>query len=138
MPLPGTRVIPAGWSAHHRPAATDTMTASCVITRPAGTGTSSPDGTWTPGLATAVYSGPCRVQALDTDERLRARGETQETQRRYLVAVRYDAADLALGDLVAVTSAVDPHLAGKKLRVIDLRYGSEQWQRDLICGEKED
>lgn len=137
MPLPTTRVIPSGWSDHHRPTAAATMTAECVITRPSGGGTTGPDGTWTPSPATTLYTGACRVQALPTNERLLVRGDATETHRRYLVAVEWDSADPAIGDLVAVTTSVDPHLTGKTLRVIDIRYGSEQWQRDLICDETE-
>jgi hypothetical protein len=137
MPLPSSRVIDPRWSRHHRPTASATMTAECVITRATGEGTTSPDGTWTPPQAVTVYAGVCRVQAATTHERLMPRGETTETHHRYLVAVQWDAGDPAIGDQVTVTASVDPHLAGKQLRVIDVRYGSEQWQRDLICDETE-
>jgi hypothetical protein len=137
MPLPTSRVIDPRWSGHHRPTAAATMTAECVITRPTGGGTTGPGGIWTPPAAATLYTGACRVQALATNERLLPRGDTTETHRRYLVAVAWDTADPAIGDLIAITASVDPHLTGKKLRVIDIRYGAEQWQRDLICDEME-
>jgi len=138
MPLPGTRVIHPRWSERHRPTASGTLTSTCVITRRTGAGTTGPTGTFTPAAAATIYTGPCRVVvAQNTSERLLVRGDAEETHRRYQVSIRYDADDLQVGDLVTITAAVDPHLAGKGLRVIDVRYGSEQWERDLICDELE-
>ncbi len=115
------------------------MTASCQITRrPSGGGSTGPDGTWAPAAPTVVYTGPCRVQALATRQEIQVVGEAQETRHRFLVAVRWDAAEMRVGALVAITSAVDPRLAGKQLRVLAVEYGSEQWQRDLTCEELED
>jgi len=137
MPLPGTGLFDPGWSEFHRPTATTAMTAECVITRRGAGGTTAADGTFTPAAATTVYAGPARLVALWTNERLLARGETQETHRRYQVSIRHDAAEVKLGDIVAVTAAVDAGLVVRRLRVIDIRYGSEQWQRDFICDELE-
>jgi hypothetical protein len=138
MPLPGSRVIPARWSEHHRPTATGGMTARCVITRAGGEGTTGSDGTWTPAADTQIYLGPCRLQALTTNERIEVAGETQDTVRRYLVAVEHDTARAEIGDKVEITEAVDAQAVGMTLRVVDVRYGSEQWQRDLIAEETYD
>ncbi|WP_242892853.1 DUF6093 family protein [Actinomadura litoris] len=137
MPLPGTRPIHPRWSEHHRPTATGLMTATCTITRTSGPGTEGPGGTWIPPDPVAVYSGPCRVVPATADERLLTLGENQVTSRRYQVAVRYDTAQLQVGDVVEVTEAVDEGLVGLKLRVLDVRYGSEQWERDLNTEEIE-
>lgn len=139
MPLagPGSRVIPPRWSEHHQATATATMTGECVITRQSDDGTTNDDGTWTPGPSTTIYTGPCRVIARTTDERIKVVGEEQETYRRYQVSIRHDAPDIVVGDLVNVTLAVDPGLVGKQFRVADIVYGTEQWQRDLICDERE-
>lgn len=137
MPLPGSHVIHPRWSEHHRPTATSAMTGECIITRRAGAGITAPDGTYTPAAAATIYIGPCRVQARSTDERIELAGEAQETHRRYLVAVRHDAPEILVDDLVGITAAVDARLVGKELRVVDITYGSEQWQRDLICDERE-
>jgi hypothetical protein len=75
------------------------------------------------------------VQALTTSERIEVAGESQDTVRRYLVAIEYDADQVHLGDDIEVTAAVDALLVGMTLRVVDIRYGSEQWQRDLIAEE---
>lgn len=136
MPLPGSRVIHPRWSQHHRPTALGTMTATCTVIRVEGEGSSDPDGTWHPPLPTDVYTGPCRVQGLPVNERLLVVGERQETHRRYQVSLRHDTAP-QIDDLVTITASVDTGLVGKTLRVIDVQYGSEQWQRDLICDELE-
>lgn len=140
MPLggAGSHVIHPRWSEHHRPTATGTMTADCVMTREGTGGTTGPDGTWTPAPTTTLYTGPCRIVALPTTERIEVVGDAQETTRRYQVSVEYDVAEVAIRDLVRITAAKDAHLVGKQFRVIDIRYGSEQWQRDLIAEEVED
>lgn len=138
MPLPNTRVIPQGWSAHHRPTAAGTMTGTCTITAPGGEGTTGPDGDWTPGTGTTVYDGPCRLQALTTNERIEAAGDTQTTVRRYLISVQHDTDRIENGATVTITAARDAEAVGMTLRVVDVRYGSEQWQRDLIAEETYD
>jgi len=140
MPLAGvgSNIFHPAWSAFHRPAATASMTAECIITRQISPGTTATDGTWTPGTTTTIYTGVCRVVALPTNERIRVAGEAQETHRRYQVGVRYDCTTLLIDDLVDITVAVDAGLVAKKLRVTDIAYGSEQWQRNLVCDERED
>jgi len=137
MPLPGTRVIPPGWSDHHRPTATATMTATCTITRPSGPGATDGNGDYTPATPDTIYTGLCRVTPRTTDERLLLAGENQVTARRYAVAITHDAPEILVGDSVNVTTAVDPGLVGLSLRVLDVRYASEQWQRDLYTEEIE-
>jgi hypothetical protein len=138
MPLPNGRVISATWSQHHRPTATGTMTAECVITRRDPAGVSDGSGDWTPSGPTTVYTGPCRVQVMATQQQVIVVGETQETQRRYLVTVKFDTAELHVHDLVTITASVDAGLVGRELRVGEVAYGSEQWERDLTCEEMGD
>jgi hypothetical protein len=78
------------------------------------------------------------MQALTTNERIEVAGDTQTTVRRYLLAVEYDTDQVEIGDTVTITAAVDADAAGMTLRVVDVRYGSEQWQRDLIVEETYD
>lgn len=139
MPLAGvgSQIFHPRWNEHHRPTATASMDAECIITRPTGTGTTGPTGTWTPGPRTTIYTGVCRIVPVIRPARVDVVGEAQETHRRFQVAIRYDAPEILIDDLVDVTVAVDPLLTGKKLRVIEVSYGSEQWQRDLLCDERE-
>jgi hypothetical protein len=137
MPLPNSRVVLPRWSQHHRPTASGTMTGACRITRITGEGTTGPDGTWTPPDETTVYTGPCRVVAATNDGQYLTGEQTQLTRRDYDVAVEWDAAVVAIGDTVTVTSARDPRLTGMQFRVQDVRHGTEQWQRNLLCEEIE-
>lgn len=143
MPLPRTRVIPAGWSEHHRAAAELTMTATGQVTRESG----EPGG-WNPvtgaapsAAASVIYTGPCRVQALKprmTGGPADAAGQAI-TDRKYLVAIRADAAEVRAGqhgDIFTVISCPDdPLLEGKPMRVVEVGYGSVSWQRSLFCDD---
>jgi len=51
----------------------------------------------------------------------------------HTVAIEYAAAEVLDGDIVTITEAADAGLVGKQLRVINGRYGSEQWERVLAC-----
>jgi hypothetical protein len=140
VPLPGSRVIHPRWSEHHRPTSTAAFTAECVITRATGAGTTDADGVWTPSPDgdPPVYAGGCRAVPLSTDQgRFRVSGETQATPRRYYISVEYDAATVLVGDIVTFTASQDTGMVepGLKVRVTDIRYGSEQWQRDLLAEE---
>lgn len=136
---PRDHVVHPRWSERHRPVATSTLTAECEVTRRGGAGTTDTVGVFTPPAATVVYTGPCRVLALTSrSARPVVVGEAQETRHRYQVSLLWDAAQVEIGDLVAVTGSVDPGLVGKPLRVTDIQYGSEQWQRDLLCDQLED
>lgn len=65
-----------------------------------------------------VYSGRCKVQSLDPQERLQESGEYDYTTERYRVDVPVGAYRPALGDVVTITSALmDPNLAGRAYRV---------------------
>jgi hypothetical protein len=128
---PHDQVVHPRWSEHHRPTTSSTLTADCDVTRQDGHGVTGPAGVFTPSAATVVYTGPCRIQALTSrSARPVVVGEAQETRHRYQVSLLWDAAQVQIGDLVTVT--------GKRLRVTDIQYGSEQWQRDLACDQLED
>ena len=134
MPLPSTRLIPARWSEHHQPAAESTMTARCDITRPStGRGTLNPaTGTVTNPSTAIAADVPCRVQAAASTDRSTQTGEQEVTFRKYMVAITADL-DVLVDDVVTVTESIDPHLVGRALRVLDVLYGSEVWQRTLTC-----
>lgn len=133
----GRHVVHGGWSQHHRPTATGTMTAECVITHRTGDGSTGAGGDWAPNPPVTLYDGACRVLAVTTHERVLIVGEEQDTRRRYLVSIEYDAAEMPIGALVKITKSKDAHLVGKSLRIADVEHGSEQWQRDLTCLEME-
>ena len=137
MALPGYRVIPQGWSEHHRPTSTASLNGACTVTRPGAP--SSLDAStlqYAAAASLAVWSGPCRVQASARIAERSDYGELDLTTRRYLVVVEWQA-QVEVDDIVTVTAAVVPQLAGQKLRVLDVMAGTEQWERDLECEDWE-
>ncbi|MBG6085817.1 DUF6093 family protein [Zhihengliuella flava] len=125
-PIAGYKVIPDGWSEHHRPVAESTMTADCVIVRAAGPPPYPlPDG-WTG--ETQVWAGKCRLQELKR-EAAPVAAEQPVNTRQYLVTIPYtpglDIHTGETGDTVIV--------AGRRYTVAQQMYGSEVWEWDLIC-----
>lgn len=141
MPFPGTKVIPDGWSDHHRPTAAGTMTATCNLRIPGGTDKQFDTGT---GKTTVTPHPPylvgakCRIQALKigekgVDQRV---AEQQITTAPYLVAVDWSTAagvEPRVDHLVDVVTAEDPTLVGHTLTVRSVVRGSLVWERDLTC-----
>lgn len=140
MPLPSTRVIPAGWSGHHRPVVEGTLTSAGTITRKAATGTTRPDGTYVPPATVTIYDGPLRMVKDTEDERHPVTGEKRLTTRRYEVQLLADAAEVFVNDVLTITaaSAENQRLVGRRLRVESARVASEEWSRNLIVIEFEE
>lgn len=135
MPRPGSRVIPTGWSAHHRPVAEGTMTGACTIRDPAQDTQGEFDdetGTYPTVPADPYYTGVCRAQQQKQPQ-VATTGEQRVSTHDYLVTVPASVAGVKLGHIVTVTSAVDPSLIGRPLKVVDVMRGTEMWERDLIC-----
>jgi hypothetical protein len=131
MPRPGSRVIAAGWEAHHRPVAESTFTAIITFKRPDGAPVFDPDTGTTTQPTVTVYSGPCRIQELQR-EHTTIDPAQRITIRRYQVSLTIQATGLRLDDVGTVDAANDPSLIGRGLRVIDVQRGSLTFQRDLI------
>lgn len=137
MPLRGTRVIHERWSEHHRQTAQGGMTATGTLTR-AGTGPSVPNEDTgqieRPAAVTIIRDQVCRVQALATSDRIVEVGDSVVTLHSYLVAIPPDTPAAHVDDVWTVTAChADPSLVGRELKVTGITYGSEVWQRDLIC-----
>lgn len=133
MPFPTTRVIHEDWEALHRPVAAGAMTAVCTVTT-GGAGGWDPDTGPSPGTPTTVHTGPCRVQALNSGANAADAAGQLVIERPYLVAVAADAPEIPARARVHVDECVgDPHLVGKVLTVVDPKYGSLRFERDLLC-----
>lgn len=138
MPLPGTRVFDPRWNDHNRPVATGTMTSECVIYRVSSPdGSTGDDGTWSPSVSTAIYSGPCRVSQDTSDEENPIMGDRRLTTIFYNLQIRYDAEEIRIGDVVDITASADAKMIGSRFRVEGVRVGSEQWSRNLVVIEFE-
>lgn len=131
---PGSTVIHPAWEQHHRPAAESVQTAEAALTRPDPDAPPvfDPDTGSTTRAVLTVYTGACRLQALDVGDNAALTGEQQVTSHTYRVSLPYTA-DPAVGDTLTVTASSDPTLVGRMLRVTDVTRGSLVWQRDLIA-----
>lgn len=132
MPFPGTKIIPAGWSDHHRPVAAGGMTADCVIERvtdgPAPF--PLPDG-WTG--RTLVWAGKARIQELKREQAADLAGQPTES-RQYLIQLPYDGTlpELHVGERGdIVTSAGTEYIMKQRMT------GSELWAHDFIAWENQ-
>jgi hypothetical protein len=136
MPLPRHTPIHPRFSEHNRPTATGTQTGHVTITRSGtGSGALNPDGSYTPPAASVIYSGPCRIAPRPASERVAVVGDQRVTIREYALAIEWDAAEVHVDDIATVDDATDPGLVGKRLRVSDVKYATEQWERILMAVE---
>ena len=131
-PLPSSRVIPAGWSEHHRPTAKGGMTGELEVLqvrpRTSITDTGSPMV-----LAEGV---PCRVQQLNRANNSASVGQSAPL-RDYLVTLPHDTAvnftPGVPGQTLRITKADNPCHIGLALTVKQVMAGSLTWELDLIC-----
>lgn len=131
-PLPGYKVIPRRWAEHHRPVANSTMGAPCVIKRisdgpppfPLPEGWSNDE---------TIHTTLCRVQELK-NEGGGTPGEQPTTERRYLVPLPLTNGEgVALPELRAGEQGDVIHTIGRQLRIVQIMFGSLEWERDVIC-----
>ena len=139
MPLPGTRVVPTGWSKHHAPTAAGGMYARCRIYDPAldTRGWNEETESVTLQRGAPVYDGPCRIQAVQSaGQALQA--DEAVTHRDYLVQLVMDAPHLEDGWPVEPYDVVnDGELEQAQLLIVETQLGSERFTRDLICSHNQ-
>lgn len=135
---PNTPVIPAGWSAHHRPAANSTHTATVQLRRPGGTTGAFDRETGTTPVTphTPYYEGPARIQILPSETQEVDAAEQEISLTRYAVMLDAAVTGFELEDLCQVTAVDangDPWLVGRDLTVYAFESGSLHWERRLLC-----
>lgn len=139
MPLPGTKVILPGWSAHHYAVARGQMTAQGTIVRPMPAVFDELLGAEVEPQPQQLYAGLLRIQRLAIGSAPVVVGDREVIVRGYQVTMPLkvsgiDTAAIQTNDIVTVTvNPDDPYLVGRPLRVRDVRVGSLVWQRDLVC-----
>lgn len=137
MPFPGTGVFHPDWEAHHRPVAEGAMTATGVVRRYTAAGDfNEAAGKTERGAPTTVYGvdGAARMRVVrDGVETVREIGGQQVTIRNYIVVLPADAPEIRVNDEVVVATAGDARLPDESLWVHDIRFGSQIWERDLVC-----
>lgn len=147
-PLPGTRIIPAGWSQHHARAMPTAMNARVAFTDPSRSvpGEWNPEsGTYDPATLHYVAGGPddtrpewregvpVRLQPLDS-----LAEDLQTTQqvatRRYLLQLPFGLPDVQVDHEARITWALnDEHAGGLVLTIVDEQHASERFTRDLVA-----
>lgn len=133
MPLEGSRVIPDGWEARHRPVLETTWTATITFRRYTGASTHDPVTGSTSRDSTVVYAGPCRIQHHETTSAGSTIAAAEKvTTHDYQVSGPVGM-DLQRDDFGTVDTANDPTLAGRQLIVTDIQRGSLLFQRDVMC-----
>lgn len=138
-PLPNTRVIPTGWSAHHRPVVEGTWTGTCTIRRPGVVKGDFDEETLTYESTPhdPHYTGKCRVQVQPIFSGDREAAGQKVTVAGYLVAVDLATSDQTkVDDVVKVTGIDDngdPTLVGRELTVSGVARGTLAWERDLTA-----
>ena len=136
-PLPGTRTIPLGWSAHHQPVAKGALNGAGVVYDPE----LRTIGDWNEETGSRpvtegepVYAGPLGIMAIQSD-RTSVQADDVVRTREYLVRFAAAAPWMREGLLVLVTDghADDEDLSGRELIVVDAQLGTERFQRDVVC-----
>lgn len=137
MALEHTRVIPAGWEAHHAPVSEDAMTATAVFTR-GGTGVFSETLRRTVYAAAAmVWSGPVRVTpssgSFGRNEPVV--GDQAKPIRVFEIEMPLSAPRILIGDFGEIADATDSDFVTRTFQVVSYPGGSLVWDRNLICHE---
>jgi hypothetical protein len=137
MPFPTTKVFHDDWEAHHRPVAESAQTATGIIRRYSAAGVfNETTGETEYPPPTVVYgvdgAAPMRV-VRDGVETTREIGGRDVVIRSYTVALPASAPEIRVNDEVVVATAGDPRLPNESLWVHDVRFGSQIWERDLVC-----
>lgn len=114
-------LIAAGRIAHQQ-----LMVDECTITRAGPSTLDRATSVLTPGAATTLYSGPCRVKPQRVPRSEEA-GERLEVVARYELALPFDAvpaSELRVGDTVTIIASGDPRLVQQRMAVMAIDYGS--------------
>ncbi|MEU5157301.1 DUF6093 family protein [Glycomyces sp. NPDC021274] len=137
MPFPGTGVFHRDWEARNRPVAESAMTATGIVRRYSATGVfNEPAGKtdYPPPVTVYGVDGAARMRVVrDGVETTREIGGQQVIIRNYIVVLPADAPEIRVNDEVVVATAGDARLPDESLWVHDVRFGSQIWERDLVC-----
>lgn len=132
MPLPGSRVIPAGWEQHHRPVLATTRTATVTFTRFDGPSVHDPVTGTTSRPSITVYSGLFRIQEHQVSAHIDDAAAQQITTHAYQLSAAVEV-DLQINDMGLVNACDDPTLIGRELLVTDIQRGSLLFERTFTC-----
>ncbi len=109
---------------------------ACTITRASTTPPvlNQSTGQYDHPAQVTVYSGKCRVKGNARNDHVREAGDQPLTFYRFTVSVPMSATVFEVDDTVHITSsALDPALAGVRMRVREPEFGSQITARRLGC-----
>lgn len=132
MPLPGSRVIPSRWEAHHRPVLATTRTATVTFRRFSGPPVYDPETDDTSRPSVVIYTGLFRIQEDQINAHTADAAAQQITTHNYQLSGAVEV-DLQVDDIGTVDACNDPTLVGRELRVTDIQRGSLLFERTLSC-----
>lgn len=136
-------VIPADWSAHHRPIVDSTHTATVELRRPGGTKGEFIESTGTYGTVPfPPYYGAgatepnARIQVLPANAQEKQAADQEISTLGYAVMLDFAVVGAQLDDLVKVVAVGDngdAWLVGRELTVTSIEGGSLHWERRLLA-----
>ncbi len=132
---PGTAVVHPDMLDAVQAVATGAMRDTCRIS-PAATSPgvlNRTTGLYAPGVDSVLYEGACRLQPATKFDRLAEVGEDMVTFGRYLLHLPMTAALPTVDSIVVILTSTDPHAAGLRLRIVDVRVGDLQAWRQIVC-----
>lgn len=121
-----TAIDPGPLIAQGRIAHQELMVDACTITRPGTPTLNRTTSALTPGAATTLYSGACRVKAQRVPRDKEA-NERLTVTARYELALPFHAVSagaLRVGDSVTITASGDGRLVGQVMAVMAVDFGS--------------
>lgn len=77
----------------------------------------------------------CRVAVTGTQDRVARVGERAVSLRLFTVTVPWDTTDVAVDNVVTVTTSNDPDLVDRTMRVVDVQGMTDGAYRRLVCEE---
>jgi hypothetical protein len=127
-PLPNTKVIPTGWAEHHRPVVEGTLKAEGTVYRVSAGPPPYPRPVAYAGNRAPIHTAMFDVQPLQREGGGNP-GEQPTSERQYVLTTKVVGAPAfragERGDVVEVL--------GREFRIINLVFGANLWEIDLIC-----
>lgn len=121
-----------------RTTSTSALPDTCTITRPSATRTlNTTTMATTPGPATPVYSGACRIRPVDGQENDTEVASLLEVLGRYVVTLHYSADGIEVGDEWTGVTCTDGDLVDRTLWVKHVGIGSNLIDRRIIVQDRE-
>lgn len=128
-------IFPAEQLASMRATVDSTLTDACTIAGQSEPAFDPDTGTYTDTPGDSVYSGPCRLGPTEGSDRVVEVGGEPVSLRTYKLRLPWGTEDIAVDQIVTFTTSNDPHLVGRRFRVIDVRGLTDVLSRSTTVEE---